>query len=753
MNSILKILKVTHIGEKRHFTYITKVKLINKKNTEIIVLHPIFKDKKSSSKTFNEIIYDAQEALGLARSAGFKISHGISMPSGGWDYLSSPSNICDNDQVEDENNLSDHKIIHAYKTDDNDLNKVNNSFDENKNGKEQVDMTEQDATTDASYKQFENCDNTKEDDLKNDKSINNNGGSKDTYNNMNTNYDQNKPNDHSYGHMINPKYEDVERKIAESILIKVNRIDNKFYFNQGKINEISKYYLKNPTPYIFINTILSPEQFQNLDFLFNSILKSYHDELKLNNKKHMETNYLSSSRLLESHFDNELSDDMNDNNDITINRSAYFDMYNNYVDVEDAEEDSEKMEFPEDEEVEDPEDIEETYSYESSIEIDKKKKKKHIPLYVEIFDRYSIILYILKSRAKSNLSKLQLELARANFIFNTYSDNNRSRIKYIKYIENNVLGKSFIDQEDKYDKQNIFDIDNKKKNFKMDYEYLGYNCNFIKSTETYKEYEKRIINNIYNKLKKELIKCKNNNNLQNNSRKHKALIAIVGYTNVGKTKLINCLTNSNLKAKNLLFQTLDNSYKSLNIANSHSTIFIDSVGFIQNVPYSLYESFMISLEAIKNADIIIHVIDVTHPYKDEQKKCVLDTLVKIGIPNEFIKNNIVEVWNKIDKLSQEQLYNLYKTKPVNVLPISSKHGTNCDVLINIIQNLANKIKNVQVLTLSFPTSQAKERIDFLMKKFKVVPGSISYSSDGNTTYIKLVENPNNLKKYYEKFSQ
>ncbi|CAD2091377.1 GTP-binding protein, putative [Plasmodium vinckei lentum] len=734
MNSILKILKVAHIGEKRHFTYITKVKLINKKNTEIIVLHPIFKDKKSNSKTFNEIIYDAQEALGLARSAGFKISHGISMPSGGWNYLSSSSNVCANDKVEDENNKSDHKIIHAYKTDDTDLNKVNNSFDENKNGKEQVDMTEQDAPTDASYKQFENYDNTKEDDQKNNKSINNNG----------------EPNYHSYGHMTHPKYEDVERKIAESILIKVNRIDTKFYFNKGKINEISKYYLKNPTPYIFINTILSPEQFQNLDFLFNSILKSYHDELKLNNKKHMETNYLSSSRLLESNFDNELSDDINDSNEITINRSTYFDMYNNYVDVEDVEEDSEKIEFPEDEGVEDPEDIEESYSYESSIEIDK-NKKKHIPLYVEIFDRYSIILYILKSRAKSNLSKLQLELARANFIFNTYSDNNRSRIKYIKYIENNVLGKSFIDQEDKYDKQNIFDIDNKKKNFKMDYEYLGYNCSFIKSTETYKEYEKRIINNIYNKLKKELIKCKNNNNLQNNSRKHKALIAIVGYTNVGKTKLINCLTNSNLKAKNLLFQTLDNSYKSLNIANSHSTIFIDSVGFIQNVPYSLYESFMISLEAIKNADIIIHVIDVTHPYKDEQKKCVLDTLVKIGIPNEFIKNNIVEVWNKIDKLSQDQLYNLYKTKPVNVLPISSKHGTNCDVLINIIQNLANKIKNVQVLTLSFPTSQAKERIDFLMKKFKVVPGSISYSSDGNTTYIKLVENPNNLKKYYEKF--
>lgn len=353
MSSILKILKVAHIGEKRHFTYITKVKLINKKNTEIIVLHPIFKDKKSSSKTFNEIIYDAQEALGLARSAGFKISHGISMPSGGWDYLSSPSNICNNNNntVEDENNLSFQKIIHTYKT-----------------GNDQDDMKEHGVSTDVCYKQFENYDNTKENDKKNNKLVNNNVDSKNINNNMNKTHDNNKPNENIYGDMIHPKYEDVERKIAESILIKVNRIDNKFYFNKGKINEISKYYLKNPTPYIFINTILSPEQFQNLDFLFNSILKSYHDELKLNNKKHMETNYLSSSRLLECNFDNEFSDNMNDSNDITINRSTYFDMYNNYVDVEDVgdvEEDSEKVELIEDEEVENSEDIEETYSYES----------------------------------------------------------------------------------------------------------------------------------------------------------------------------------------------------------------------------------------------------------------------------------------------------------------------------------------------------------------------------------------------------
>lgn len=540
-------------------------------------------------------------------------------------------------------------------------------------------------------------------------------------------------------------YDEIERKVAESILIKVNHIDNKFYFSKGKLNELSKYYLKNPTPCIFINTLLSPEQFRNLEFLFNSLLKSYQDELILNNKRERDNSEMY-ERVSDVKFDN------CDSDDIIIDNSSYcLDAYNNFLDKEDEQCDDVDLEqnmnvlneHIGDTSCEQANDI----PYEQISDTQECSKNK--PMYVELFDRYSMILYILKSRAKNNLSKLQLELARANFVLNTYSEDSKSRMKYIKYIENNVLGGSCIDYEEKYTKLNFFTVG--KQNKKSNVNFSGYTSNYIKSNETYKEYEKRIINNLYSKLKNELIKCKNNMILQNNSRKHKAIIAIVGYTNVGKTKLINYLTKSNLKARNLLFQTLDNAYKNLNISTCYSTIFVDSIGFIQNIPYSLYESFKISLEAIKTADVIIHVIDVSHPYKDKHKKCVLETLNKIGISDEFIKNNVIEVWNKIDKLTDNELYTLCKNKPKNALPISAKYGTNCNYLIQIIEHLINQIKDVHILNLQFPTSEAKERINFLMKNYKVVPHSISYSDDGNTTFIKLVENKSNLKKYYEKF--
>ncbi|CRG96186.1 GTP binding protein, putative [Plasmodium gallinaceum] len=718
---------------KSYFYNETKVKLYNsKKKKEIIVIHPVLKGAKKYKNSFDETILDAQEALGLARSANFKIANGISMPSGGW-----------NIKYIDKYNKKE--TIHSFKTNNSEIrcSIKNNENEESylnkhmtKNFRGENENYEVKNSSSVSCSINLDC-KTKEmmeqgNDIKEDtkKEL-----CKNSSNNCNNN---------NYKYL---DYEEIEKKIAESIIIKANKIDNKFYFGKGKLNELSKYYLKNPTPYIFINTLLSPEQFRNLDFMFNSLLRSFHDELKLNNKRQ---NELSENSI-------RLTDIIQNNSTIQENlyeNEMYFDLYNSYLEKEEEEEEEEREEDEMDDEYEDEnlyeQDDEEHYGYNKQIDHNYKRKKGNsIPLYVELFDRYSIILYIFKSRAKSNLSKLQLEFARANFIFNTYSEDSRSRMKYIKYIENNVLGKSSSDYEEKYNKLNTFEIREKKK--KKNSDYLGYTSNYIKSNETYKEYEKRIINNLYSKLKKELIKCKNNTNLQSNSRKHKALIAIVGYTNVGKTKLINYLTKSNLKAKNLLFQTLDNSYKNLNISECYSTIFIDSIGFIQNIPYSLYESFKLSLEAIKTADIIIHVIDVTHPYKEKHKKCVIDTLSNIGISNEFIKNNVVEVWNKIDKLTDEQILNLYKNKPKSVLPISAKSGTNCDILIKIIQNIVNKIKDVNILTLNFPTKEARNRINYLMKNFKVIPNSISYSDDGNTTFIKLVENPQNLKKYHEKF--
>ncbi|KAI4838259.1 GTP-binding protein [Plasmodium brasilianum] len=748
------LLKNIYNIEKRYFTDTTKVKLNSTGKKEIIVLHPILKKSKKYSKSCDETLYDAQEALGLARSAGFKIANGISMPSGGWTNMKFSNEYNKKSKIKDLDKLDGtREIKHTDKEAVNNLSSSNSPYVGNIIKKELSYKVNKNYSNDDCFSERSDCSmeeesfekgdsiSTKED-YNTENGNSSRKGRKSDDSDANCNYRYNHDygcdgaNDSNYLH-ARTKCEELEKKIAESIIIKVNRMDVKFYFGKGKLNELSKYFLKKPAPYIFINTLLSPEQFRNLDFLFNSLLKSYHDELQMNSRREKEENYFT-FRVSDCVY-NRSSEEQGEGDG-----QGYVDMYNDYLEEYEGEV-TEKGEESED-------DDKDGYPYERAAkEICERKSGQFVPIYVELFDRYSIILYIMKRRAKSNLSKLQLELARANFILNTYSEDNKSRMKYIKYIENNVLGKSQYDYEERYDKINAFDVD--KQNKKKNYDYLGYTSNYIKNTETYKEYEKRIINNLYDKLRKELTKCKNNNSLQNISRKHKALIAIVGYTNAGKTKLINYLTKSNLKARNLLFQTLDNSYKNLNIADCYSTIFIDLIGFIQNIPYSLYESFKISLDAIKNADIVIHVIDVSHPHKERQKKCVIDTLRKIGIADEFIQNNVVEVWNKIDKLTEQQIFTLYKNKPKSALPISAKNGTNCDILIKIVQKLVNKIKNVQVLTLQFPTKEAQERINFIRKNFKVVPDSISYTPDGHTTIIKLVENPSNLKKYYEKFGE
>lgn len=669
-----------------------------RKKKEVIVLHPVINEKKKKKKkSIDEIILDAQEALGLAKSANFHIATGISLPTGGWNIRNEENRELQKECAEKQNQDN------SYKVDDNREEKL--------------------------------------------------------FTNMNMT--------------------EIEKKIAESVIIKAHSIDSKFYFGKGKLNDIGTYYLKNPTPYIFINTLLSPEHLKNLDLFFNSLLQGYQNDLKLQKEKNkiLDREILNKSireriEPAEKFEKEEIENGEEEKEekeafiyeDEETAKKALHRLYNDYAEIDQTEVNNNEAEEEEEEwgnsGNEGGEDFD-SQEWDESVRVEENQFnrnceiyhnnffcRKNVPLYVEILDRYGLILHIFKNRANSNLTKLQVELARAKYILNNYAENNKSRIKYIHYIQNNVLSKSFEDYENKCSDRNTFDISKKGK---INWSTSNYTTNFIKSSETYKEYEKRIINNLFSKLKTEVEKCKKNRNLQSKSRTHKALIAVVGYTNVGKTRLINYLTKSTLKTKNVLFQTLDNSYKKMHMANSYSTILVDSIGFIQNIPYSLLEAFQITLDPIKNADIIIHVIDITHPCWQQHKKCVLDTLQNIGISSQVLNNNVIEVWNKIDKLSEKEMIQVLEKKPTNALPISAYRGTNCDALTQIIQHLINKIKNVQVVTLRFETKEAHERIQFLSKHFKVVPNSITYSDDGNVTSIQVVENAQNLKKYYETF--
>ena len=154
------------------------------------------------------------------------------------------------------------------------------------------------------------------------------------------------------------------------------------------------------------------------------------------------------------------------------------------------------------------------------------------------------------------------------------------------------------------------------------------------------------------KLKKSLEKVQSNRELLrlNRQRKEFPVVAVVGYTNCGKTTLIKALTHDNrLVPRNQLFATLDVTVHSARLASGLKVLFADTIGFISHIPTSLIHAFKSTLSEICWADLIIHVSDVSHPHHNLQEQTVHKTLEDIEIPDK-LKSSIIEVANKIDLL-------------------------------------------------------------------------------------------------------
>ena len=105
-----------------------------------------------------------------------------------------------------------------------------------------------------------------------------------------------------------------------------------------------------------------------------------------------------------------------------------------------------------------------------------------------------------------------------------------------------------------------------------------------------------------------------------------------------------------------MFQTLNTTLKRLRLENGQMALMLDTVGFITNLPHDLVESFKTTLEEIHYADILLHVRDISHPQTNYQRNTVLKVLKEIGIPEEVIKSKYIEVWNKIDLLSDQDKF-------------------------------------------------------------------------------------------------
>ena len=164
--------------------------------------------------------------------------------------------------------------------------------------------------------------------------------------------------------------------------------------------------------------------------------------------------------------------------------------------------------------------------------------------------------------------------------------------------------------------------------------------------ETKLELDRRVISENILKKKRDLENLKKQRELNRNERvkNQKPLVAIVGYTNSGKSTLMNLLTKADVYAKNELFATLDTTTRNMYI-DGNQVLLIDTVGFIKNLPTEFIEAFGSTLEESKYANLLLNVIDVSDPNRNEQQKVTLDTLKRIGA-----NAKVLTVYNKIDKL-------------------------------------------------------------------------------------------------------
>jgi GTP-binding protein HflX len=165
------------------------------------------------------------------------------------------------------------------------------------------------------------------------------------------------------------------------------------------------------------------------------------------------------------------------------------------------------------------------------------------------------------------------------------------------------------------------------------------------------------------------------------------LVAIVGYTNAGKSTLLNALSGAEVIVEDKLFATLDPTTRRVVLPSGREALFSDTVGFIQKLPTELVAAFRATLEEINEADLILHVVDITHPNARQQSEAVMETLVDLGV----IDQPMVVALNKIDRrrdnLPSYEAVRAWSAAFDRSLPISSTAGTGLQELLERIEEV------------------------------------------------------------------
>ena len=216
--------------------------------------------------------------------------------------------------------------------------------------------------------------------------------------------------------------------------------------------------------------------------------------------------------------------------------------------------------------------------------------------------------------------------------------------------------------------------------------------------ESQLEIDKRLIGDQIIKIKKRLKGFKNTRAQHRTQRDKRpfSIVALVGYTNAGKSTLFNKITDSGVLSKDMLFATLDTKMKEIKKTRTRGLLLSDTVGFISELPTELIISFRSTLEEVNYADIIINVRDISSKYTNTQNEDVLNTIKELG--REINENNYIEVLNKSDLLSNEEVDLINNNKSNNQVIVSALSGEGIEDLICLIEekiNIETKIYQIE----------------------------------------------------------
>lgn len=285
-------------------------------------------------------------------------------------------------------------------------------------------------------------------------------------------------------------------------------------------------------------------------------------------------------------------------------------------------------------------------------------------LKTKVMDRTLIILDIFAARASTSEGKIQVELAQLKYRLSRLSGLGRSLSR------------------------------------------LGGGIGTRGPGEKKLEMDRRLINSHVAQLNRELKEVQRHREVNRQQRKRSGIpvVAVVGYTNAGKSTLLNHLTNAEVLEEDKLFATLDPTTRILELTNNQKVLMTDTVGFIRKLPHHLIDAFRSTLEEAKYADIILHVVDASNPQMDKQMYIVYDTLRNLEVEGK----KIITAFNKTDRIGQpEPLHDFRAERTVH---ISAKYGDGLEDLKNILEEILREEKDFLECTIPYRDAGVIQKI-------------------------------------------